>query len=93
MITPTTPITIQETFDGIWITNITILAPKPNQKVSATINICPFNSTTGLLNQRMSKVITIEDVYAEAANNSNVAAVMSNIFGYVQDKVTNGEVF
>lgn len=83
----------QKTYDGIWITNIQIMAPSPLRPIIASIQVCPFNSSTGELDANNRKVIQIPNVDVEAQNSSYVAQAMGGIFGYVQNQVISKSLF
>ena len=89
---PTQSLQPAVTYDGIWLRNISIVANSPSQPIRALINICPFNSVSGSLNTQNTKNIAINDVYATAAVNTNVAAAMGAIFAYVQEQINSGSV-
>jgi len=82
-----------QTFDGVWITNLTINAPSPTQKVTAVCQVVPMNSTTGVVALDKKKNIYIQDVLATAASSSAVANAMSNIFEYVSQQVISKSLF
>ena len=87
-ITPPTP----PTYDGIWLPTINISAPSPTQFIRATISVCPFNSTTGLLGLDMAQTLTIPDIMTAAQTDLNIAGAMEYIFKYVQEQITSGSV-
>ena len=93
MITPISPITssLPTTFDGVWISNVQISAMDPTRPVRATVTIQPWNTQLNVLSQQR-KTVMIPDVYATAASSSYVAAVMSNLFAYVQTQINSGSI-
>ena len=93
MITPLTPITssLPPTYDGIWLTNINIMANNPNNTVTANIVVAPFNSSLNVISSERQSV-WIQDVYALAATNQYAAGVMENLFNYIQDQVNSGSI-
>ena len=96
MITPSSGSVVvpQQTFDGIWINNISITGPSPKGKVMAQIVIIPFNSSTGEMapsNQRKSFII--KDVFDAASSSSYAAAAIQNIYGFVQEQIVSKSLF
>ena len=89
---PTTITTQPQTFDSVWIRNVSIQAPDPTQPIRAKINVCPYDTVSGSLNTQNTKNIAINDVYATAAANTNVATAMGAIFAYVQEQINSGSV-
>ena len=94
MITPLTPITssLPPTYDGIWLTNINIMANNPNNPVQAFIGVAPYNSTLNVIDTSRRQNVIIQDVYALAATNQYAAGVMENLFNYIQDQVNSGSI-
>ena len=95
MITPTSgSITIPSiTYDGVWILDIHISAPSPLSMVSADISLCPFSSATGAKDETRIKFIHIDDVLALEITDTNVAAVITNIYAYVQNYIMATQLF
>lgn len=80
-------------YDGIWISNISIVAPTPLRPITSTMQICPFNSTTGEIDLTRKKTIFIPDVDKAAQSSSYVAQAMGGIFGYIQETVISKSLF
>lgn len=80
------------TYDSLWISNIVINAPNPLRKVSAYINVVPYNSTSSAIDSTRTDRLFIPDVLSAATASSYIANVMENIFGYVQDQALSGSI-
>jgi hypothetical protein len=98
MIQPTGTITTEpidaQTFDGIWIRSMHIEAPSPTKSIRVAIHIIPFNSVSGAVAPaNMSKMIRVEDLAAEAAQQPKTALAMKAIFDAVQEMVTSKNIF
>jgi hypothetical protein len=93
MIQLPTPITssMPQSFDSVWLSNVQISAMDPTRPVRATVTIQPWNTQLNVLSQQR-KTVMIPDVYATAASSSYVAAVMSNLFAYVQTQINSGSI-
>ena len=78
--------------DSVWITNVMITAPSPSMPIRATMTVVPYCSASGSICTAQAKHVVINDVYATASFNQNVAMAMQGIFGTVQGMVTNGSL-
>ena len=91
MITINNPIIIPEqTYNGIWIKSLYIQAPNPNQPVTATIVLAPYDGTGSIA--PTTRIARVDDVMSLADTNDNVANVMTNLYAYVQDQITSGSI-
>jgi uncharacterized protein involved in propanediol utilization len=94
MITPLQPIEVPaKTADGLWITNLSINAPSPGQAVRVTANVVPFVSQTGELIIDKRKQLEIEDLYALASTDADVAATIQALYATLQRLITDRGLF
>ena len=94
MITPQNPITIAaDTADGIWITNIAVVAPSTTKPIKAVVTVAPYSSTTGTIFKNQAKTITFDDVVGTSNSNPSMAAAMESIFSAVQVYITTNGLF
>lgn len=97
MIQPTSPIVIpaqsEQTADGLWITNLQILAPTTTGKIRVIATITPFISSTGALIPSKAKVLRIDDVATLAQTDASIATAMGAIFAAIQTRVQTENLF
>lgn len=94
MITPNEPIVIPaQTFDGLWVTELTVYAYDPTGIIQGQIKVAPFNSTTGKINRDLEKNIVLNDIATECQTNQTLATAMAGVYAAVQAIVTNGNLF
>ncbi len=89
----TVPATVERTYDLWWLTNLTINAGDPNGIATATANfrrftrdeygVGHFAPTTGMGDDDASANYHIENVFALAASDPNVAALIDNLINTV----------
>lgn len=91
--TITEPAKTETTYDGVWIKSIMIMSPNTSSKCVATITVCPMSSVTGELLNSKTKVIRVDDVFAEVQTNPTLAAVIGSIFTAVQDLIITKGTF
>lgn len=82
-----------QTFNGVWIQSIIVSAPNPSRPITATIRVCPFNSTNGNIAPLLSKTIDVRDITAASVVTPSLGNAMGAIFVAVQDLITSGSLF
>ena len=90
----TTPQINSQSFDGIWLSNITINAPNPVGTVTAVIGTIPFNSTDGTLAPRQYGIpIYIDDVFSASYAQPSIGVAMGAIFGAIQELIVSRSIY
>ena len=90
----TTPQINSQSFDGIWLSNITINAPNPAGTITAVINTIPFSSVDGTLAPpSYGKPIFVTDVMSASLATPSIGTAMAAIFEAVNDLVTSGSLY
>ncbi len=83
-ITPTTEITIPaKTADKYWLKRLNVYAPSLNEPVNATIELVPFNSSTGEMFTDRNVMFSVDDLLAKATEQTELAAVLDALFSEV----------
>ena len=93
IITPPIAAIPSQTFDAVWIQSINIQSSIPGEQVKASIVVAPWNSTTNELYEAGSRMIYMDDVFAECAVNTILAQAMGTIFAAVQDIIIKKNTF
>ena len=97
MIEPTAPIEIPaqpaKVADGLWITNLVILAPEITQPIRVVAQICPFVSSTGEIFKDQVKFLRIDDLFALAATNQDIATAVNALFTALQGQIQAQQLF
>ena len=92
MIPLPSPVTVPaQQFDSVWITSMSIQAPSATNPVNAFVTVVPYNSQTKQLGTQ-AKNVQIKDVFALAATNTSIAAVLQNMFAYVTAEIAKGTI-
>lgn len=79
--------------DAVWVRNLTISAPTLTGKITATIQLVPYSSITGVVLNNQSKVISIPDVAAAASTDADLAAAFAAVSAAVQKQIIAKNVF
>ena len=99
MITNPAPITIPptaaDTADALWIRQLTFNAFTTAGKVTATAQIVPYSSTTGVMVPGSTKQLVIPDVYAAIAADTTglLGNAMESMFAAIQAQVVAQNLF
>lgn len=64
-------------FDAVWFNEIRIIAPAPTAKVNAIVHLTPYSSSNGAQSLKDRKALVVEDIFALAATDPDVAVAMN----------------
>jgi hypothetical protein len=97
MITNPNPIPVPavpaQVADALWVRSLNVSAPSITGKVAVSAQIVPYISSTGTLLPAQAKVLSIPDVFAAAATDTNVGTALNAIFAAVQTQVVAKNLF
>ena len=94
MITPNNQINVPAvTADALWISNLNISAPSLEGKVMANIRLIPYNSTSSVMYNSLSKNIIINDLFATASINPTLATALEAVYVAVQTLVSGSNLY
>ena len=80
-------------YNAVWISNISIIAPRPTVPVRAVATFVPYSTDTGDILTNKSKTIMIQDVFNAATGNTELSNAMSSILLFAQNYVSSNNLF
>lgn len=86
--------TTPQTYDGIWLSNINIVAPTVTGQISVNVRMVPYSTTSSAMApQELAKSLWISDLVAQSQNSPEIGAAMNAIFYAVQCQIISQSLF
>jgi len=82
-----------KTASAVWVPTISISAPSPDKKVTATFSVVPWVEGTADVLSKRQKTLVVRDLYALAAVNPAVAQAVQALYGAIAAAVKSNDAF